>query len=82
MSGDRFPGLVHTLFAVGHGPGRVPFVEECFTPFDELVVDLANDFRPECIVAPVREGEPPAQVSHVALDNGVDPLAQIPHRHH
>ncbi len=82
VSRNRFPGLVHTLLAFGHGPGCVPFIEKRFAPFDELIVDLLDDMRPQRIVAPVREGEPTAQVSHVVLDNSFNPLAQISYGHH
>ncbi len=73
VSGDRFPGLIQALLAVRHGPCRVPFVQERFTPFDQLIVDLTDDLCTQRVVAPVGQRKPSAQGGFIAFHNGVDP---------
>src|SRR4026207_2280529 len=82
MSGDGFPRLVETLLSFGHDPRRVSFVEERFAPFDELIVDLANDYGAQRVVAPVRKSEPSAQGGFIAIHDGTDPCPQVGMREH
>ncbi len=53
------------------------FVQEGLAPFNEFVVDLLDDLRPEGVVAPMRQREPPAQCRLVAFHDEVNPFAEI-----